>query len=111
MAEKKEPTIYEFNAQELIQSKELRLTSLRSKYYQVITKEREIKNSENTLYLNTDFKELKLTNDKMRTAYINNALHKEKFELTQLKYELKQEEDSLQIINDLISLRLKEIGE
>ena len=111
MAEKKEPTIYEFNAQELIQSKELRLTSLRSKYYQVVTKENEIKNIENTLYLKTDFKELKLTNDKMRTAYINNALHKEKFELTQLKYELKQEEDSLQIINDLISLRLKEIGE
>ena len=111
MAEKKEPTIYEFNAQELIQSKELRLTSLRSKYYQVVTKENEIKNIENTLYLKTDFKELKLTNDKMRTAYVSDALHKERFELTHLKYELKQEEDSLQIINDLLNLRLKEIGE
>ena len=111
MSAEEGPTIFELNAKELIRAKELRLTSLRSKYYQVVTKENEIKNAENTLYLNTDFKELKLTNDKMRTAYVNDALHKEKFKLTQLKYELKQEEDSLQIINDLLNLRLKEIGE
>ena len=63
-----------------------------------------------TLLLKTDFKELKLTNEKMRSAYINDALHKTKFELTLLKHELKQNEDVLVIINDLIELRLKEVG-
>lgn len=100
-------TMYDFNTEQLIQAKELRLTSLRSKYYDVVTKENEIKNIENNLLLNTDFKELGLTNDKMRTAYVNDALHKQRFELTHLKYELKQEEDSLEIINDLITYRLK----
>ena len=104
-------TKFEFNCLQLIQLKELRIESLRSKYYKVITKENEIKNTESNLLLKTDFKELGLTNEKQRTAFINDALSKPKFELNQLKYELKQEEDALTIINDLISLRLKEIGE
>ena len=31
-------TMYDFNTEQLIQAKELRLTSLRSKYYDVVTK-------------------------------------------------------------------------
>ena len=103
--------MYDFNAEQLIKLKEQRLTSIRSKNYQLITKEDEIRNSESQLLLNTDFKELKLTNEKMRNAFINDALHTQKFELTQLKHELKQEEDVLVLINDLLNLRLKEIGE
>ena len=101
--------MYEFTVEELIQLKELRLKDLRTKQWKVITKENEIKNAESNLLLKTDFKELKLTNEKMRNAFINDALHKEKFELTQLKHELKQNEDVLVVINDLIELRLKEL--
>ena len=101
--------MYDFTVEELIQLKELRLKDLRTKQWQVITKEDDIRNAESNLLLKTDFKELKLTNEKMRTAFINDALHKEKFDLTQLKHELKQNEDVLVVINDLIELRLKEL--
>ena len=111
MAEVKEITIYNFSAEQLIQTKELRLKELRTKQWELLTKEDEIRNAESNLLLKTDFKELKLTNEKMRTAYINDALHKQKFELTQLKHEVKQIEDSLTIVNDLLNLRLKEIGD
>ena len=111
MADVKNLTIYNFSAEQLIQTKELRLKELRTKQWELLTKEDEIRNAESNLLLKTDFKELKLTNEKMRTAYINDALHKQKFELTQLKHEVKQIEDSLAIVNDLLNLRLKEIGD
>ena len=113
MTEVKDLTNHKFSysTEQLIELKELRLKDLRSKQWQVITKEDEIRNAESNLLLKTDFKELKLTNEKMRSAYINEALHKEKCKLTLLKHELKQNEDSLAIVNDLIQLRLKEIGD
>ena len=101
--------MYDFTVEELIQLKELRLKDLRTKQWELLTKEDEIRNSESKLLLNTDFKELKLTNEKMRNAFINDALHEQKFSLTQLKHELKQNEDVLVLINDLIELRLKEL--
>ena len=101
--------MYDFKVEELIQLKELRLKELRTKQWEVITKEDEIRNAESKLLLNTDFKELKLTNEKMRSAYINDAFHGEKFKLTQLKHELKQNEDVLMVINDLIEFRMKEL--
>jgi len=101
--------MYDFTVEELIQLKELRLKDLRTKQWELLTKEDEIRNAESNLLLKTDFKELKLTNEKMRNAYINNALHEQKFKLTQLKHEVKQNEDVLVLINDLIELRLKEL--
>lgn len=101
--------MYDFTVEELIQLKELRLKDLRTKQWELLTKEDEIRNSESKLLLNTDFKELKLTNEKMRNAFINDALHEQKFSLTQLKHEVKQNEDVLVLINDLIELRLKEL--
>ena len=101
--------MYDFTVEELIQLKELRLKDLRTKQWELLTKEDEIRNSESKLLLNTDFKELKLTNEKMRNAFINDALHGQKFSLTQLKHEVKQNEDVLVLINDLIELRLKEL--
>ena len=101
--------MYDFTVEELIQLKELRLKDLRTKQWELLTKEDEIRNSESKLLLNTDFKELKLTNEKMRNAFINDALHEQKFSLTQLKHEVKQNGDVLVLINDLIELRLKEL--
>lgn len=101
--------MYDFTVEELIQLKELRLKDLRTKQWELLTKENEIRNAESNLLLKTDFKELKLTNEKMRNAFINDALHEQKFELTQLKHEVKQNEDVLVLINDLIELRLKEL--
>ena len=54
------------------------------------------------LLIDTDFKELKLTNEKMRTAYINQQLSKE-------KYARANYEHNIDILNDLIRLRQKEV--
>jgi len=104
MAEKK----YDFNIKQLIQLKEERLGTLRSSYFNVQNCERALKNAENKLYLKTDFKELGLTNEKMRNAYVSDNTYDLRFRLDMAKYELKQQEDALSIINDLINYRLKE---
>ena len=106
----KEINRFEMTALELIQLKKLHLDDLRSKYYDVITKERQIKNGENNVLLNTDFKSLGLTNEKQRTAFVQDASAKDRFKLDQLRYEYKMEEDNLEILNDLIKLRIAEIG-
>ena len=106
----KEINRFEMTALELIQLKKLHLDDLRSKYYDVITKERQIKNGENNVLLKTDFKSLGLTNEKQRTAYVQESSSKDRFELDQLKYEYKQQEDIIEILNDLIKLRIAEIG-
>ena len=108
MTEKKD-SLFELNELQLIQVKKLLLADLRSKYFDVVTKENELKNAENNLLLKTDFKSLNLTNDKMRTAYVSDALHSIRFDLMTAKYELKQLEDNIEIINDLIRFTSREV--
>ena len=43
----------------------------------------------------------------MRNSYVGDNTYKLRFRLDMAKYELKQEEDELNIINDLINYRLK----
>ena len=100
-------TKYDFDLKQLIELKEERLGELRSKHFNVLNCERTLKNAENKLYLKTDFKELGLTNEKMRNAYISDNTYDLRFRLDMAKYELKQSEDSLSVINDLINYRLK----
>ena len=107
--ETKEPTMFDFDAENLIKAKKMRQEEYESKYYEVLSRERDIKNAENELYLNTDFKELKLTNDKFRNAYVSKATREDKLKLDIAKFELKQQEDLLIIINDLLALRMKEV--
>ena len=89
--------LFDLSAEELIRNKDViqfRLTELEIEY----------KKQEAELLLTTDFKELKLTNDKMRTAYVDNLL-------MDLKKDIKLHKNSLNIVNDLIKLRMKEIGD
>ena len=88
--------IYEMDALELIENKELCLNNLtRVKL--------DYKMKEADLLINTDFKELKLTNESMRKAYINKQLSSEKEALESF-------ENSLTIVNDLLKLRLIELS-
>ena len=85
--------LFDYDIEELIRNKDMvqfRLTELEIEY----------KKQEAELLLNTDFKELKLTNDKMRTAYVTNAL-------INLKESIELHKNSLNIVNDLIKLRMK----
>ena len=87
--------IYEMTAEELIHNKELCLNNLTHTKLDYKQKEAEI-------LLTTDFKELKLTNESMRKAYITQKLAKEKEALESF-------ENSLAIVNDLLKLRLIEM--
>ena len=85
------------DAHELIKCKEVIMTDLSEARL-------EFKKQEARLLLETDFKELKLTNDKMRTAYITEQLfnHKTRIETLEIR---------LTIVSDLLRLRLTEGGE
>ena len=89
--------IYDMTAEELIQNKDYCLTEL-------TLAQNDLMKKENELLLNTDFKELKLTNEKMRTAYINEQCIAEKNRVNGYK-------NSLAIINDLLKLRLMEMNQ
>ena len=87
--------LFDYNAEELIRNKDTvqyRLTQLEIDY----------KRKEADILLNTDFKELKLTNEKMRQAYINN-------QLLPLKEDIELHKNSLNIVNDLLKLRIMEV--
>ena len=89
-----EKCLFDYDIMELIQNKDLvqyRLTELEIEY----------KKQEAELLLNTDFKELGLTNENMRTAYVTNSL-------IDLKESIELHKNSLNIVNDLIKIRLQE---
>ena len=87
--------LFDYDAMELIKNKDIvqrRLTELEIDY----------KRKESKILLETDFKELKLTNEKMRQAYINK-------QLLPLKESIELHKNSLNIVNDLIKIRLLEV--
>ena len=87
-------TLFEYDILELIRNKDIvqyRLTQYEIQY----------KKEEAEILLNTDFKELGLTNEKMRTAYVTQKL-------IGLKESIELHKNSLNIVNDLIKLRTKE---
>ena len=87
--------VFEMNALDLIRTKD----ELVLDYNDFMEEYRE---KEAKLLLETDFKELKLTNEKMRTAYLNQEMAVEK--TARQSYE-----HSIDILNDLIRLRIKEV--
>ena len=89
-------SIYEMEIIELIKTKDVALNDLSEALL-------EYKKEEALILLTTDFKELKLTNDKMRNAYVTEQLFS-------LKTRIKALENSLTIINDLLKLRFIERG-
>lgn len=101
--------LFTMNPEQIIQFKENRQLQVNNTYLKLLDKERELKNVENKLWLNTDFKAQGLTNDTMRRAFVSNETHKLRFEVDQLRYELKQHESDLIIINDLLALRMQEV--
>ena len=87
--------VFKMNALDLIRTKD----EIVMDYNEFMEDYRE---KESKLLLETDFKELKLTNEKMRTAYINQEMSTEK--AVRQSYE-----HSIDVLNDLIRLRLLEV--
>ena len=86
--------LYDYNAEELIRNKDIVLMRLRELEIQLLKKESE-------LLLTTDFKAEGLTNEKQRTAYVNSKT-------VELKEQIKAHKHSLEIVNDLLKLRMRE---
>ena len=89
--------IYDMTAEELIQNKDYCLTEL-------TIAQKDLMKKENELLLNTDFKAEGCTNEKQRTAYVNQKVTAEKAKVDGYK-------NSLAIINDLLKLRLMEMNQ
>ena len=89
--------IYDMSAEELIQNKDYCLTEL-------TLAQNELTKKENELLLNTDFKAEGCTNEKQRTAYVQERVTTEKARVDGYK-------NSLTILNDLLKLRLMEMNQ
>lgn len=87
--------LFNYNAELLIRNKDIVLLRLRELEIQLLKKEADI-------LLNTDFKAEGLTNEKQRTAYVNQKT-------IDLKEAIKAHKHSLEIVNDLLKLRLLEV--
>ena len=87
--------LFDYSAELLIRNKDIVLLRLRELEIQLMKKETE-------LLLNTNFKELGYTNEKQRTAYVNS-------QVIDLKESIKAHKHSLEIVNDLLKLRLLEV--
>ena len=88
---------------ELIVEKGKLQNKIQMKKAEILSLKHLISIQETSLLLNTDFKELGLTNEKQRTAYINAKLRTKKEEMDWLKYDLTILEDDVEIINDLLN--------
>ena len=98
----KELCLFTMNPEQIIRFKENRQLQVNNTYLKLLDKERELKNVENKLWLNTDFKANGCTNDTMRRAFVDN-------ETVELKEAIKAHKHSLEIVNDLIRLRMQEV--
>ena len=87
---------------ELIVEKGKLQNKIQMKKAEILSLKHLISIQETSLLLNTDFKELGLTNEKQRTAYINDKLRTKKEEMDWLKYDLTILTDDVEIINDLL---------
>ena len=101
--------LFTLNHEQLIKVKEEIQGKIESKYFELLTTESDLKNVENSLWLKTDFKSQGLTNDSLRKAFVSDQTHDIRFKIDMAKYELKQLENHIIIINDLIKLRLQEV--
>ena len=86
--------LFTYNAEQLIRNKDIVLLRLNQLEIKLMKKEADI-------LLNTDFKAEGLTNEKQRTAYVNSKT-------VELKEAIKAHKHSLEIVNDLLKLRLQE---
>lgn len=96
--------VFKMSTLELIGYKSSLLDELAGKKEELLSQKFIITEKESKLLLETDFKELKLTNEKMRTAYVNNELLTEKKEVESLKLEISKIENQIIIIDDIVNL-------
>ena len=98
----KQPVLFEFGLKRLIRAKSAALIELRELELKLINAKHELAIEERNLLLNTNFKELGLTNEKMRNAHVNEQLNDDNIKMDVLKHTITNKKDDIEIINDLI---------
>ena len=104
------PVIFDFGMKALIKMKSESLIILRDLEKDLLKAECDLAAEERNLYLNTDFKELGLTNDKLRSSYVKDQLSDFRFDIAMKKHDIQSKKDDIEILNNLINLKELEIA-
>ena len=104
------PLYFSFGLRELIRAKSLTLSKIRKSELDLITAKHDLAEKERNVVLTTDFKELGLTNEKKRNAYVAEKVSKFKKEIDVKKLEISTKKDELDIIKDLIKINELELN-
>ena len=103
------PVLFKLGLRALIRAKSESLINLRRDELALLEAEHDLDAKERNLFLTTDFKELGLTNEKLRNSYVNDQLSDLKFEISIQKHDIASRKDDIEIINDLIQLNELEL--
>ena len=98
------PVLFKLGLKALIKAKSDALILLRELELELMNAKHDLADKERIILLTTDFKELKLTNEKMRTAYVNEKLSDYKIKIDVQKHRIASKKDDIEIMNDLIRL-------
>ena len=97
--------LFQIDLEDLLMEKENALFNLREEELVLIKNQWLLKDLENKLLLETDFKELKLTNDKLRSAFVDDKTKELKNKIDLIKNRIKVLKDSVELINNVIEFR------
>ena len=103
------PVLFKLGLKALIKAKSDALILLRELELELLNAKHDLADKERTILLTTDFKELGLTNEKMRSAYVNKQLSDYKVKIDVQKHRITSKKDDIEIINDLIQLNELEL--
>ena len=98
------PVLFKLGLKALIKAKSDALILLRELELELMNAKHDLADKERIILLTTDFKELKLTNEKMRNAYVNEKLSDYKIKIDVQKHRIASKKDDIEIMNDLIRL-------
>lgn len=98
------PLLFKLGLKALIKAKSDALILLRELELELLNAKHDLDGKERTILLTTDFKELGLTNEKMRNAYVNEKLSAYKVKIDVQKHRIASKKDDIEIINNLIEL-------
>ena len=103
------PVLFKLGLKALIKAKSDALILLRELELELLNAKHDLAGKERTIILTTDFKELGLTNEKMRNAYVNEKLSDFKVKIDVQKHRIASKKDDIEVMNDLIKLHELEI--
>ena len=103
------PVLFKLGLKALIRTKSNELIMLRDFERVLLDIKLELAEKERKLILTTNFKELGLTNEKMRNAYVNEQLNDIKVKIDAQNLRIASKKDDIEIINDLIKFKELEL--